>query len=558
MKKSGAQIVIESLEREGVEMISGIPGGNILPIYDALKDSKIQHILAKHEQGAAFIAQGIARVKGSPGVCMATSGPGAMNLITALADAKADSCPLVAITGQVSQNMIGKEAFQEVDICSMAKGVTKKVFFINKAEDITQIVREAFCIAKEGRPGPVLIDIPKDVQLAVVEVAAASIKEYEKMNARSPNESEIEEAIKLIDKAKRPVIIAGNGAKLSHSQSLIRQLAEQNSMAVTTTLHGLSIIPFNHPLNLGMAGVHGAKSANRIIREADLILALGIRFDDRLMGNVEEFCPQAKIIHIDISKEEHGKIITPHLAIHSDLKIALKAIMQKLFPTKRDEWEMRIAQLHYAEGHKSLNPEENSIYPVSFLEEIQSLIPDDAIIVTDVGQHQMWVAQHFPFTSKHTFLSSGGQGTMGFGLPVAIGASVAQPERKVVLFTGDGSFLMNVQELATLKELGCNITVFVMNNSQLGMVRQQQEMFYQENYMGSIYSHRMDFSEIARGFGIRSCKIVGEYYHNGLWQKYLSTNEPCVIDVSLYEAKNILPMVIPGRANVEVFEYQDS
>ncbi len=558
MKKNGAQILIESLENEGVEILSGIPGGNILPVYDALKGSKMKHILAKHEQGAAFIAQGIARVNGLPGVCLATSGPGAMNLITALADAKADSCPLVAITGQVSQNMLGKESFQEVDICTMAQGVTKKVFFIDGAEDIPKIVHEAFCIAMEGRPGPVLIDIPKDVQLADANEAALSFSEYAKMNAMSPDDLEVEKAISLINRAKKPVIIAGNGAKLSHSQSLIRQLAEQNSMAIATTLHGLSIIPFSHSLNLGMAGVHGAKSANRIIREADLILALGIRFDDRLTGNVAEFCPEAKVIHIDISKEEHGKIITPYLAIHADLKIALEAIMQKLTPQKREEWEMRIAQLHYSEGHKSLNPEENSIYPVSFLENIQSLIPDDAIIVTDVGQHQMWVAQHFPFTTEHAFLSSGGQGTMGFGLPAAIGASVAQPERKVVLFTGDGSFLMNIQELATLKEQACNITIFVMNNSQLGMVRQQQEMFYQENYMGSIYSLRMDFSEIAKGFGIRSCNIASEFCNNKLWQKYLSTEEPCIIDVSLNEAKNILPMVIPGKSNVEMYEYQNS
>ncbi len=557
MKKNGAQLLIESLEKEGITTVAGIPGGNILPIYDAMGKSKIRHILAKHEQGAAFIAQGMARVTRKPAVCMATSGPGAMNLITALADAYGDSCPLITITGQVAFEMIGKEAFQEVDICSMAKTVTKQVFFIHKAEEISVIVRNAFHIANNGRPGPVLIDIPKDVQLSLVD--NEFVHSFDERNGfkNLPDGNLVNEAVELIKTARRPVIIAGNGALVSHSQELIQQFAEQNSIPVTSTLHGLSVLPYEHPLYLGMAGVHGAKSANKIIREADLILAFGIRFDDRLVGKVDEFCPDAKIIHIDISKSQFGKIIKPDIAIQCDLKMALEIIIKRIKPRKNNSMESDIKLIHRSEGHKSNDPEFNSIYPVSFLHQIQKLIPNDAIIVTDVGQHQMWVAQYYPFLQSQTFLSSGGQGTMGFGLPAAIGASIAEPDKKVVLFTGDGSLLMNIQELATLHEYVCNVTVFVMNNSQLGMVRQQQEMFYNENYCGSYFQGRFSFAEIAKGFGINSCEIGDSLYNVNALKGLLLPSGPCVIDVTVSGNGNILPMVIPGKANINMYEYQN-
>lgn len=558
MIKNGAQILIESLENKGIEIISGIPGGNILPIYDALGKSKIRHILAKHEQGAAFIAQGMARSSGKIAICMATSGPGAMNLLTALGDAKADSIPIIAITGQVSTSMIGKEAFQEIDICKMAEPVVKKCFFIDNPENIPSVIDEALKIATEGRPGPILIDIPKDIQLIVPNSICNHISNAPFTEIKQPNSDLITNAINLIDSSQKPIILAGNGAIMSHSSDLIMKLANENSIAVATTLHGLGLIPSNHPLNLGMPGMHAPKSTNKLLHEADLILAFGIRFDDRLTGKLEAFCTNAKILHIDISKSEIGKIIKPHMAIQCDVSIALKALLKELIPKKRPQWEMQITHTKRKEGIHTSNPDENSIYPISFLKSIQSIAPKDAIITTDVGQHQMWIAQHYPFMKPGTFLSSGGQGTMGFGLPAAIGASLAFPQRKIITFSGDGSFLMNIQELATMAELKSNITLFIMNNSQLGLVRQQQELFYEKNYSGSIFSKSLDFNLITKGFGIKSFLFGNSNDDISILQEALAFNGPTVINVPICGTKNILPMVPPGAPNTHMIEYKNT
>jgi len=551
MKLTGAEIIIKLLEKQGIEIISGIPGGMNLPIYNALYKSKIKHVLARHEQGAGFIAQGMARSTGKPAVCFATSGPGSTNLITAIADAKLDSVPLIAITGQVSTSLIGTDAFQEADIYGMTIPITKHNFLVRKAKDLFSVIPEAFHIATEGRPGPVLIDIPKDVQTQLTEWMESPAQNVQ---AHYPaiDFAAISEAAHLINESQRPVIYLGGGAIQSEAHSEIAQLLHKNAIPAVSTLMGLGCIPNNDPLFLGMLGMHGSQSTNQILHKADLLIALGVRFDDRATGLVKQFCPDAKIIHIDIDASELSKIKQAHIEIHGDIKAAIAHLIPLLNNSERNNWktEMEAIKEKFPEVAYNVTDPFN---PIGLIKNIARLAPHDAIITTDVGQHQMWTAQAYPFSKPRTFLTSGGLGTMGFGLPAAIGAGLANPCRKIICFSGDGSILMNIQELATLAELNLNITIFLFNNGHLGLVRQQQELFYEQHYIASKFEINSHYPTIAKGFGIESFDLNGVTNPASIIQQALQLNTPCLVNIPIDPYALVTPMVPPGKANTETF-----
>jgi acetolactate synthase-1/2/3 large subunit len=482
MKLSGAEIITGFLERQGIDTIAGIPGGANLPLYDALYKSRIRHILARHEQGAGYIAQGMARSTGKPSVCFATSGPGATNLITAIADAKLDSVPVIAITGQVSSPLIGTDAFQEVDTYGMTISITKHNFLIRRASDLLEVLPEAFRIATSGRPGPVLIDVPKDIQQQIVE-----FDEWPRIARKSPTApidgSKIDRAVDMIHQAKKPILYIGGGVILAEASGLLYQLSTQNSIPVASTLMGLGSFPCDDPLYLGMLGMHGSRSTNALLHECDLLIALGARFDDRATGKVSHFCPDASIIHIDIDGAELNKIKKASLAIAGDICEALEMLINKVHLDKRTHWIEHAAKLKNA--YPFPKHDDDPLHPYRVVGTVAAHADCDTIITTDVGQHQMWVAQSYPFRKPRTLLTSGGLGTMGFGLPAAIGAALANPQKRVVCFSGDGSLLMNIQELATLADHELNVTIILFNNGHLGLVRQQQELFFGENYIAS-------------------------------------------------------------------------
>lgn len=550
MKYSGAEIVINLLEKEGIRLIAGIPGGANLPIYDALSRSKIRHILSRHEQGAGFIAHGIARSTGKPAVCFATSGPGATNLVTAIADAKLDSIPIIAITGQVPTAYIGTDAFQEVDTYGITIPITKHNFLVRRAGELHRIIPEAFRIAGCGRPGPVVIDIPKDVQLERVEYDEFFSVE-EKEEPPGLDLSAIEEAAEMINQAKRPLLCIGGGITNSSSDKLISRLAKRNSIPTTLTLMGLGCFPPEDPLYLGMLGMHGARYTNLILNQADLLLAFGIRFDDRATGDIAKFCPEARVIHIDIDHSEIDKIKESNLSIVGDIGSILEKLIPMILPRHRKDWIDQINKMK-ADYPFIMPPREEILHPLNLIRSIGDQVAPDTIIATDVGQHQMWVAQVYPFRSPRTLLTSGGLGTMGFGLPAAIGAALANPDKRIVCISGDGSFLMNIQELATLAELNVNITVVIMNNNHLGLVRQQQELFYQQNYFASKFSTTTDFQAIGKGFGIRSYCLKEEEDPSVVLTKALVEPGPAIVDIPIHFAENVFPMVPPGAGNHEM------
>lgn len=540
---TGAQALLKRLEQHGITTIFGIPGGNILPIYDAMEHSNIHHILAKHEQGAGFMAQGMARSTGKPAVCMATSGPGATNLITAISDAWSDSVPMIAITGQVPQNLCNTDAFQEVDVLSMVSKITKKSYYITSAEDITSIIDEAFRIASEGRPGPVLIDIPKDVQLDSCEWSVNPIAQIRKADEFSS--SKIEQISAIIENSQRPIIVSGHGSILAGVSDEIRWLAENQQIPVVTTLHGIGILPTNHELNIGMAGMHGFKTANALLAKSDLILAFGIRFDDRLTGKVNEFCPDATVIHIDINARELNRLKAAQHTLNAHLKPTLKTIIKTLSGKLRPIWIKEIREIEHQRGANHID---DISTPEGFIHSISQMANNDAIVTTDVGQHQMWVAQSYQFHSPRHFLTSGGQGTMGFGLPAAIGAAVANPDKQIICFTGDGSILMNIQELATIAELNLNIKIIIMNNAALGMVRQQQQLFYKQNYSASRYANGFDFTAIAHAFKINAMQVQLDSFDSSSIYNWLATPGASVLDVCIDETEMVTPTMQPGRS----------
>jgi acetolactate synthase I/II/III large subunit len=546
---SGADIIVRSLEYHGVNIVAGIPGGALLPLYEALgRSTRIRHILARHEQAAGFIAQGIARMTHRAGVCLATSGPGVTNVLTALADAKLDSIPLVCITGQVPTHLIGTDAFQEVATVELARPITKAAFMARSANELADLIADAFHIAESGRPGPVLIDVPKDVQLQRCEMTAQP-KKREALRTMKCNAS-FDAAAAMIEAAQRPLLYVGGGVVKARASRELLRLADEASIPVTTTLMAMGAMPHDHALNLGMLGMHGAMSTHHALEECDLLIAIGARFDDRATGDPRRFAPNAKIIHIDLDKREFGKIKTPTLAIHCDAWLALATLLSRIKPTRRAHWLSRITELRARHPiHRATVT--TATAPIEFIRAVGAALPQDAVLTTDVGQHQMWVAQAFPFTQTHRWLTSGGLGTMGFGLPAAIGAALAEPDATVACFTGDGSLLMNIQELATLAELNLNVKIILLDNASLGMVRQQQDMFYRRLYSASEFHRPSDFVRIADAFGIHAVDIRPHDITDTSLKAALQTPGPVLIRIPIAADQKVLPMVPSGKANIE-------
>lgn len=550
-KMTGAQILIRLLERQGVRIIAGIPGGANLPIYDALyRSGKIRHVLARHEQGAGFIAQGMARSTGEPAVCFATSGPGATNILTSLADAKLDSIPIVCITGQVPLDMIGTDAFQEVDTYGLSIPITKHNFLVRSAEELLEVIPSAFRIAASGRPGPVLIDIPKDIQNQVVEFNDLP----EPGRADPPpafDSADIERAARLINSSKRPVLYLGGGVIQSGASDLAVRLAQKASIPTTMTLMGLGALPCDHPLALGMLGMHAARYTNLALEECDLLIAAGVRFDDRATGKVEEFCPSAKVVHIDIDPSELGKIRAANVGITADVGRVLEAILPLIEKKERSEWLGLVSSLK-ASHPMHMPGIGDPRTPYGLIVKAAELLDPDTIIATDVGQHQMWTAQAFPFRRPRRWLTSGGLGTMGFGVPAAIGAALACPERQVVCFSGDGSLMMNIQELATAVEQDVNIKIVLMNNNSLGLVHQQQDLFYGKRFYASDYKSRVDFLKIAEGFGLKAFDLAASINPAETLSHALKSAGPCLIHAPIDVNESVYPMVPPGAPNKEM------
>ncbi|BDA52371.1 acetolactate synthase large subunit [Raoultella ornithinolytica] len=549
MRFTGAQLVIHLLERQGITTVAGIPGGSILPIYDALSQStQIRHVLARHEQGAGFIAQGMARTEGKPAVCMACSGPGATNLITAIADARLDSIPLVCITGQVPASMIGTDAFQEVDTYGISIPITKHNYLVRDIAELPQVMSDAFRIAQSGRPGPVWIDIPKDVQTATIELEVLP-----EPGARTApptfDSASVHDAAAMINAAKRPVLYLGSGVINAPEQ--VRALAEKANLPTTMTLMALGMLPKAHPLSLGMLGMHGARSTNFILQEADLLIVLGARFDDRAIGKTEQFCPNAKIIHVDIDRSELGKIKQPHVAIQGDVADVLAQLTPQVAAQSRDEWRQLVADLQ-REFPSPIPQESDPLTHYGLINAVAACVNDEAIVTTDVGQHQMWVAQAYPLNRPRQWLTSGGLGTMGFGLPAAVGAALANPQRKVICFSGDGSLMMNIQEMATAAENQLDVKIILMNNEALGLVYQQQSLFYQQGVFAATYPGMINFMQIAAGFGLQTCDLNHEADPQAALQAIIDRPGPALIHVRIDAEEKVYPMVPPGAANTEM------
>ncbi|MDA8427447.1 MAG: biosynthetic-type acetolactate synthase large subunit [Treponema sp.] len=546
MKFTGASLLIELLQRQGVRIVAGIPGGANLPLYDALGQSALRHVLVRHEQAAGFLAQGMARSTGAAAACFATSGPGAVNLLTAIADAKLDSIPVVAVTGQVSSALIGTDAFQEVDTYGMSIPITKHNFLVRSAAELLEVLPEAFRVALSGRQGPVLIDMPKDAQQEQVEVDGLP----EPGAADAPPEADgavLAAMARMIAAAERPLLYVGGGVVASEAEAEVRALSAACGIPVVSTLMGLGIMAPDDPLGLGMLGMHGSLAANLAVDRADLLVALGVRFDDRATGSVAEFAPRARVIHLDIDEAEIGKIRRPDISAGCDVKGALRRLNKLVGQTPRPVWRAEIEALR-AEHHLAI-PDEAS-HPGNLVKTIAALAPGSAIVSVDVGQHQMWAAQWWPVRRTRSFLTSGGLGTMGFALPTAMGAALAHPEVPVIVLTGDGSLLMNIQELATIAENGLNIKICVFNNGSLGLVRQQQELFYGARYVASRFGARPDFAAISRGFGIPGYGFAIPYDEAALAQ-VLKGEGPALLDIEVPEAENVYPMVPPGKSNVD-------
>jgi len=556
-KMSGAKALIEALKREKVENIFGIIGGALLPIHDVLSDSGIRHILARHEQGAAHAADGYARASGRAGVCMATSGPGATNLVTGIANAYLDSSPVIALTGQVntysanSSYMIGRDAFQEADIMGITTPITKYNCQVKSASEIPKAVRMTFHIATTGRPGPALIDIPKDTQTEIDEIDFPSniqIRGY-KPNIE-PHPIQVKKAVKLLLKAERPIILAGGGTITSNASPELLQIAELLMAPVATTFMGKSCFPENHSLSIGNIGMHGTRVANKVILEADVILAIGTRFQDRSTGTLDDFCPDAKIIHIDIDAAEIGKNVDVDVPIVADAKVTLKLIHQQLVhKIKKKEgspWVDRVKELK-DKFLSEMDFGEGDLTSPKLLKELRRILPENAIVATEVGQNQMWAALHFQTYKPRTFISSGGLGTMGFGFPASIGAKVACPSCPVVDIAGDGSFRMTEQELGTSVTEDIPVIVVVLNNSMLGMVAQWQRLFYNRKYAAVKLGSVPDFAKLAQAYGAEGTRVGSLKEFSAAMKKALKNEVTTVIDVPISPEADVFPMVPPGK-----------
>ncbi len=554
MKKTGAQILCESLIGEGVEVIFGFPGGTVLPLYDTLPQyPKIRHILVRHEQGAAHAADGYARATGKAGVCLATSGPGATNLVTGIANAYLDSSPVVAITGQVARPFIGKDAFQEIDITGITLPITKHNYLVLDARDIAKVVKETFYIAQTGRPGPVLIDIPRDVFQQEAEFAypeGVNLPGYKPTLFGHP--SQIKRAAETINAAERPVIIAGRGVIISKAFAEIKELAEKAQIPVVTTLLGIGCFPETHLLSFGWLGMHGMAYANKAVYNADVIVAIGMRFDDRATGVVSSFAPQARVIHIDIDPAEIGKNVRADVPIVGDVKNILEALNQQIVPREHLDWFNQVDK--WRDEHPALVIRESeSLLPQYVIRQIYEVTKGDAIVVTGVGQNQMWSAQFFFYDKPNSLISSGGLGTMGFELPGAIGAKIGRPDETVWCIAGDGGFQMTIQELATIAQENVAVKIAIINNGFLGMVRQWQQLFYERRYVGTPLSGP-DFVKIAEAYGIQALRVTDKKLVVSSIEKAMNHKGPFLIDFVVEPEENVFPIVPPGAALVDAIE----
>ena len=552
---TGAQALLRELEALGTTIVFGYPGGAIMPVYDALIDSSLQHILVRHEQGAALAACGYARVTGQVGVCIATSGPGATNLLTGIADAWLDSVPMVAITGQVPMAVMGTDAFQEVDIFGMTLPIVKHSFIVKSADEVAATLRAAFAIALAGRPGPVLIDLPKDVAFAATSSAqlqATSLWSDAPALAMPVVPSDLlHRANVMIGHARRPLIYVGGGVARGRATEAFRKFASKLRAPVVTTLNGIGTLPNGDELLLGMLGMHGHKAANLAVQEADLLICLGVRFDDRATGRLNAFAPQARVLHVDIDQSELGKLRQPHLAIHSEVRNFLQRV--QIQTSKACEW-LRDCQTSSAAHAFRYDHPGDSIYAPRFIRDLTSRQPHRWIITCDVGQHQMWVAQHGHFTEPFQHVSSGGLGTMGFGIPAGIGAKLARPDKDVLVVSGDGSFLMNIQELATIRRYSIPIKILLFDNSGLGLVRQWQSLFFEKRFSEVDLSDNPDFVAVAETFGIPAMRCQDPSEVPSAIEALESTPGPLVVHVPIDVQANVWPLVPPNKANHEMIE----
>ncbi|MFM4957391.1 acetolactate synthase 2 catalytic subunit [Aeromonas veronii] len=544
---NGAQFLVQALKKQGVTQVFGYPGGAIMPVYDALYDGGLAHQLCRHEQGAAMAAVGYARASGQVGVCIATSGPGATNLVTGLAEALLDSVPLVAISGQVPCSAIGTDAFQEVDVLGMSLSCTKHSFMVTDAADLGRVLAEAFAIATEGRPGPVLIDLPKDVQLAAVPPQSPlfAVEEPEALNP-----SELTAARTLLAAAERPVLYVGGGVGMANAEQQLREFAAATGMPAVTTLKGIGALDPDSTVYLGMLGMHGTKAANYAVQQCDLLLVVGARFDDRVTGKLEEFAPEAKVIHLDVDAAEFGKRRAAEVGITTDLKLVLPRLAM---PLSIAPWREHCANMAREYAFRYDHPGQ-AIYAPALLKQLSAKLPESSVVACDVGQHQMWVAQHMRFTSPRNHLSSAGLGTMGFGLPAAIGAKMSRPEDEVVLVSGDGSFMMNVQELGTIRRAQLKVKMVLLDNQRLGMVRQWQELFFDGRYSETILSDNPDFVALAAAFGIPGETITCKEQIAGALDRLLASEGAYLLHVAISEEENVWPLVPPGVANHKMME----
>ena len=550
----GARILLECLSRLGIKEIFGYPGGAVIPIYDELYSFKdIKHYFARHEQGAVHEADGYARSTGKVGVCLATSGPGATNLVTGIMTAHMDSIPLLAITGQVTSTLLGKDAFQESDIVGITVPITKNNYLVQDIRELPRILKEAYYIASTGRPGPVLVDIPRDIQLEEIpydEFKKLYEQEFE-LEGYNPvyegHKGQIKTAIKMIKDSKKPLIIAGAGILKGHAYDELKEFVDKTNIPVAMTLLGLGSFPGNHELALGMIGMHGTTYANYAANEADLVIAAGMRFDDRVTGNPLKFLPNANIIHIDIDPAEIGKNKLIDVPIVGDLKNVLAELNRKIPKLSHTKWLDEVAKLKKKYSLTFRKTEEDILIPQEILFEINKLTKGEVIVATDVGQHQMWSAQFIKFNNPYSILTSGGAGTMGFGLPAAIGAQVANPDKKVLAIVGDGGFQMTFQELMMVKEYNLPVKIFIINNSYLGMVRQWQELFHEKRYSSVDLSYNPDFIKIGEAYGIKSIQLKNKKDLKKHLKKILESDEAVLVECIVEKEENVYPMIPAGK-----------
>ena len=550
--RSGARLLVSTLERLGVEVVFGYPGGAIMPVYDALTGSSLRHILVRHEQAAAFAADAYARRSGKVGVCLATSGPGATNLITGIANAMMDSIPIVCITGNVAQAMMGTDAFQEIDILGVTLPIVKHSILVRDPADVPAAVEEAFHIAASGRPGPVLIDLPKDVQVG---------QTTQDFGVRYPNtvvpidHNAIARAAEAIRQAERPLIYVGGGVKIGHAVDELRAFAEATGIPSVSTLNALGTIANDAPGTLGMLGMHGTRAANEAVQETDLLIVFGARFDDRATGKLAEFAPDARVVHFDIDASEIGKLRQTWIAVAGELPAGIEALTAHLAGTslRIDPWIMRCVSRAERTAFRYDAPGEG-VYAPALLKAISKAAGDDFVAACDVGQHQMWAAQHCRFARPEAHLTSGGLGAMGFGLPAGIGAKLADPDATVVVIAGDGGFMMNVQELATLRRYGVAVKILLLDNSSLGLVRQWQELFFNQNYSEVDLSDNPDFVKVAEAFGVEAFRISRREEVTAGIARLLAAEGPCLAHVIIDPRENVWPLVPPGKNNAEMME----